>query len=150
MSTAGRLGRSELRVLGAAHTLEQLEALGRAAPPPAECPVDADCAVLFTSGATGPAKGVVYTHRQAAAQLEVVRSAYALTAGDRFVAAFAPFAILGPALGIASAVPDVDVTAPASLPTTWSTAALRRARRIPARPRPLSATTTTAPARHSA
>ncbi len=71
--------------------------------------------MLFTSGATGPAKGVVYTHRQAAAQLEVVRSAYALTADDRFVAAFAPFAILGPALGIGSAVPDVDVTAPGSL-----------------------------------
>src|SRR3954469_123457 len=112
---AGRWGRSELRVLRAAHTLGQLETLGRAAPVPAECPVDADCAVLFTSGATGPAKGVVYTHRQAAAQLEVVRSTYALTADDRFVAAFAPFAILGPALGIASAVPDVDVTAPGSL-----------------------------------
>ena len=39
---------------------------------------------------------------------------------------------------------------PVALPTTWSTAALRRARRIPARPRPLSATTATAPARHSA
>src|SRR4051794_18885872 len=45
----GRQGRSALRVLRA-DTLEQLEALGRAAPPPAECPVDADCAVLFTSG----------------------------------------------------------------------------------------------------
>ncbi len=112
---AGRLGRKALRVLRAASTLDELEALGRSAPPPGECPLDADCAVLFTSGATGPAKGVVYTHRQAAAQLEVVRSAYALTAADRFVAAFAPFAILGPALGIASAVPDVDVTAPASL-----------------------------------
>ena len=31
------------------------------------------------------------------------------------MAAFAPFAILGPALGIGSAVPDVDVTAPGSL-----------------------------------
>src|SRR3954447_26466192 len=111
----GRQGRSALRVLRAAHSLDQLETLGRSAPTPAECAVDADCAVLFTSGATGPAKGVVYTHRQAAAQLEVVRSTYALTAGDRFVAAFAPFAILGPALGIGSAVPDVDVTAPGSL-----------------------------------
>jgi acyl-coenzyme A synthetase/AMP-(fatty) acid ligase len=82
---------------------------------PEEPPLDADCAVLFTSGATGPAKGVVYTHRQAAAQLELVRSAYGLGADDRFVAAFAPFAILGPALGIGSAVPDVDVTAPGSL-----------------------------------
>ncbi|MGR7027059.1 alpha/beta fold hydrolase [Geodermatophilus sp. URMC 62] len=103
---------------GAAHTLDELETLGRSAPAPAEPPVDDDCAVLFTSGATGPAKGVVYTHRQAGAQLELVRSTYGLTAGDRFVAAFAPFAILGPALGIGSAVPDVDVTAPGSLTAT--------------------------------
>ncbi|MGY1624389.1 alpha/beta fold hydrolase [Geodermatophilus sp. SYSU D00965] len=108
-------GPAPLRALGAAHTLAGLEALGRTAPAPAEAPLDADCAVLFTSGATGPAKGVVYTHRQAAAQLDLVRCAYGLTAEDRFVAAFAPFAILGPALGIGSAVPDVDVTAPASL-----------------------------------
>ena len=30
---------------------------------------DAECAVVFTSGATGPAKGVVYRHRQVRAQL---------------------------------------------------------------------------------
>ncbi|MGY1643106.1 alpha/beta fold hydrolase [Geodermatophilus sp. SYSU D00703] len=108
-------GPTPLRALGAAHTLAALERLGRSAPAPAEAPLDADCAVLFTSGATGPAKGVVYTHRQAAAQLELVRSTYGLTAEDRFVAAFAPFAILGPGLGVASAVPDVDVTAPGSL-----------------------------------
>jgi olefin beta-lactone synthetase len=108
---AGRPGRAS----GATHTLDELETLGRSSPAPAEPPLDADCAVLFTSGATGPAKGVVYTHRQAAAQLELVRSTYGLTADDRFVAAFAPFAILGPALGIGSAVPDVDVTAPGSL-----------------------------------
>lgn len=112
---AGPGGRTALRGLGAQYTLADLEALGRSAPAPAEPPLDADCAVLFTSGATGPAKGVVYTHRQAAAQLELVRSTYGLTADDRFVAAFAPFAILGPALGIGSAVPDVDVTAPGSL-----------------------------------
>ncbi|MGY1680435.1 alpha/beta fold hydrolase [Geodermatophilus sp. SYSU D01176] len=111
---AGPAGRAR-RGPGATHALADLEALGRSAPAPAEPPLDADCAVLFTSGATGPAKGVVYTHRQAAAQLELVRSAYGLTAEDRFVAAFAPFAILGPALGIGSAVPDVDVTAPGSL-----------------------------------
>jgi olefin beta-lactone synthetase len=112
---AGRAGRTTLAALGAARTLDEVAAVGRSAPAPAECPVDADCAVLFTSGATGPAKGVVYTHRQAAAQLDQVRTTYGLTAGDRFVAAFAPFAILGPGLGIASAVPDVDVTAPGSL-----------------------------------
>ena len=112
---AGAPGRAARRALGATAALDELEVLGRTAPAPADAPVDADCAVLFTSGATGPAKGVVYTHRQAAAQLELVRATYGLTDGDRLVAAFAPFAILGPALGIGSAVPDVDVAAPGSL-----------------------------------
>ncbi|MGY1663837.1 alpha/beta fold hydrolase [Geodermatophilus sp. SYSU D00705] len=115
---AGAPGPAVRRALGATTTLEDLEALGRTAPAPAPAPLDADCAVLFTSGATGPAKGVVYTHRQAAAQLELVRSTYGLTPRDRLVAAFAPFALLGPALGIGSAVPDVDVTAPGSLTAT--------------------------------
>jgi acyl-coenzyme A synthetase/AMP-(fatty) acid ligase/pimeloyl-ACP methyl ester carboxylesterase len=101
------------RALGARHTLAGLETSG--APTAPVTTTDGDCAVLFTSGATGPAKGVVYTRRQALAQLELVRSAYRLTAADRLVAAFAPFAILGPALGIGSAVPAIDVTAPGSL-----------------------------------
>ncbi|HYN94553.1 MAG TPA: alpha/beta fold hydrolase, partial [Pilimelia sp.] len=112
---AGAPGRAARRALGATAALDELEVLGRTAPAPADAPVDADCAVLFTSGAPGPAKGVVYTHRQAAAQLELVQATYGLTDRDRLVAAFAPFAILGPALGIGSAVPDVDVTAPGSL-----------------------------------
>ncbi len=76
---------------------------------------DDECAVIFTSGATGPAKGVVYRHRQVRAQLAALRSTYGITSDDRLVAAFAPFALYGPLLGIASAVPDVDVTAPAGL-----------------------------------
>jgi acyl-coenzyme A synthetase/AMP-(fatty) acid ligase len=80
--------------------------------------VDHDCAVVFTSGATGPAKGVVYRHRQVLAQLDLLESTYKLSPEDRLVAAFAPFALLGPALGIGSAVPDIDVTAPASLTAT--------------------------------
>ena len=45
----------------------------------------------------------------------MLRSTYGLTAEDRLVAAFAPFALYGPALGLASAVPDMDVTAPGTL-----------------------------------
>ncbi len=72
-------------------------------------------AVLFTSGATGPAKGVRYRHRQLAAQRDALAATYSIGPDDRFVAAFAPFALYGPALGIASAVPDVDVTRPGAL-----------------------------------
>ncbi|KGH47514.1 hydrolase [Modestobacter caceresii] len=103
------------RALGVAHTLEELERAGSTAPLPAEADLDTDCAVLFTSGATGPAKGVVYTRRQALAQLDLVGATYGLSPDDRLVAGFAPFALFGPALGIGSAVPDVDVTAPGSL-----------------------------------
>ncbi len=105
------------RALGAEHDLTQLATLGRTTPSAVcvDVAVDDDCAVVFTSGATGPAKGVVYTHRQVLAQLELVGSTYGLTRDDRLVAAFAPFALLGPALGIGSSVPDIDVTAPGTL-----------------------------------
>jgi acyl-coenzyme A synthetase/AMP-(fatty) acid ligase/pimeloyl-ACP methyl ester carboxylesterase len=103
------------RTLGVEHTLDELAELGRSAPVPPSPTPDQECAVLFTSGSTGPAKGVVYRHAHASAQLELIRATYDLTADDRLVAAFAPFALLGPALGIGSTVPDIDVTAPATL-----------------------------------
>ena len=71
--------------------------------------------VVFTSGATGPAKGVVYRHHQLRAQLEMVRTLCGVTASDRLVAAFAPFALYGPALGIGAVVPEMDVTKPGTL-----------------------------------
>jgi olefin beta-lactone synthetase len=76
---------------------------------------DALAAVAFTSGATGPAKGVLYDQRAMAAQYTAVRECYAIGPADRLVAAFAPFALYGPALGIPVAVPDCDITKPASL-----------------------------------
>ncbi len=95
--------------------LPGLEALGARSPIPAAPSSEQDCAVVFTSGATGPAKGVVYRHRQVVTQIELLRSTYDLTRDDRLVAAFAPFALLGPALGIGSVVPAIDVTAPGTL-----------------------------------
>ena len=82
---------------------------------PSEPTADPEAAVLFTSGATGPPKGVVYRHSQLRAQLELVRAVCGITPKDRLVAAFAPFALYGPALGIGAAVPRMDVTRPATL-----------------------------------
>ena len=66
----------------------------------------AEAAVLFTSGATGPPKGVVYRHAPAAGSARPGRvPSAAVTPDDRLVAAFAPFALYGPALGIGAAVP---------------------------------------------
>ncbi len=112
---AGPMNRAGVRALGARRTLADVARLGRSSSARPEPSPDTECAVVFTSGATGPPKGVVYRHHQVQAQLELLRSTYALTDDDRFVAAFAPFALLGPALGIGSATPDVDITAPQTL-----------------------------------
>ncbi len=108
-------GDARTRLLGADLTTDGLAAVGRHCPAPPEPPLDAECAVVFTSGSTGPAKGVVYRHAQVVAQLDLIRSTYAITPDDRLVAAFAPFALLGPGLGVATSVPDIDVTRPQEL-----------------------------------
>lgn len=73
---------------------------------------------MFTSGATGPAKGVRYTHRQLCHQRDALQDLYAITEEDSLVAAFAPFAVFGPALGITTGLVDADVSAPATLTAT--------------------------------
>jgi olefin beta-lactone synthetase len=72
-------------------------------------------AILFTSGSTGVAKGVVYTHGIFAAQVEILRKLYGIEAGEIDLATFPLFALFGPALGMTAIVPDMDPTRPGSV-----------------------------------
>ncbi|MDD9206236.1 AMP-binding protein, partial [Georgenia sp. 10Sc9-8] len=120
--SAGPSGRRDLRqrALGAGTTLRTLLGTGaERAHHGARLPVppgpEDDAAILFTSGSTGPAKGVAYTHRGIAAMRDAVAATYGLGPDRSLVAGFAPFALLATALGATSSVPDMDVTAPATL-----------------------------------
>jgi len=103
------------RTLGADALLRDLIPLGAATELPAMPSADDEAVVVFTSGATGPAKGVVYRHAALEAQRDALRSLYSIEADDALVAAFPPWAVLGPALSIATAVPDMDPTSPGTL-----------------------------------
>ena len=81
---------------------------------PAPAP-DADAAILFTSGSTGPAKGVRYTHADISALAAVLTTTFDVTEGTGLVAGFPPFALLGPAIGATSVTPDMSVTKPKTL-----------------------------------
>jgi acyl-CoA synthetase (AMP-forming)/AMP-acid ligase II len=73
---------------------------------------DAMSAILFTSGSTGTPKGVVYSHKMFEAQITALKEDYAIKPGERDLATFPLFSLFGPALGMASIVPDMDASKP--------------------------------------
>jgi acyl-CoA synthetase (AMP-forming)/AMP-acid ligase II len=96
---------------------------------PAEVQLHPDdvAALVHTSGSTGPAKAVRYTHGALAAQRHALRSTLTLSDDDAFTTSFGPFMLLAPSLGITSVRPDFPVDDAASLGFDPLAAALTRA-----------------------
>jgi acyl-CoA synthetase (AMP-forming)/AMP-acid ligase II len=105
----------------AATTLDEVRQAGREAlenrpdSALASDPLAADelAAILFTSGSTGPPKGVVYTQAIFNAQVEQIRKIFAIEPGEVDLCTFPLFALFAPALGMTAIVPDMDPTRPA-------------------------------------
>lgn len=95
-------------------TLAEIERAGQGAGPQlADTQRNDVAALLFTSGSTGPPKGVVYRHRHLVAQIDMLREALDVEAGGINLPTFPPFALFDPALGLTSIIPDMDPTRPA-------------------------------------
>lgn len=72
-------------------------------------------AIIFTTGSTGPPKGVQYTHGIFHAQLGLIRDYYEIGPGDVDQPGFPLFALFATALGAKAVIPDMDPTRPAKV-----------------------------------
>ena len=70
-------------------------------------------AIVFTTGSTGPPKGVRYEHGVFAAQLRLIRDYYAISSEEVDQPAFPLFALFSTALGACVVLPDMDAARPA-------------------------------------
>jgi len=92
-----------------------LEGSRPGAGPPPEPPAEptATAAIAFTSGSTGPPKGVEYLTSHFLAQIELIRGLYDVRDSEVSLSTFPPFALFGPALGLTTVIPRMNPSRPA-------------------------------------
>ena len=93
-------------------TLDKLRGRKVTGSNPAPTHADDTAAILFTSGATGVPKGVVFQHRVFVGQTEMIRDAYDIQPGEIDVPCFALFALFSVAMGVTIVLPDIDFSKP--------------------------------------
>lgn len=79
---------------------------------PAEMKPTDRVGIFFTSGSTGPPKGVVYEHSMFDAQVNFLNKHFGYRPEDVDLATFPLFSLFDSALGITSVIPEMDATKP--------------------------------------
>jgi len=82
---------------------------------PAATRGDDPAAIIFTSGATGLPKGVLYHHRTFSKQVDEIRDFYNIQPGGIDVPAFPLFGLFNAAMGVTTVIPDMDPAHPAKV-----------------------------------
>jgi len=76
---------------------------------------DDAAAILFTSGSTGPAKGVLYTHGIFNHQVRVLQEQFDIQDDEIDLPTFPLFGLFSSGLGVTSIIPEMDATQPAKV-----------------------------------
>lgn len=74
-----------------------------------------EAAIIFTTGSTGPPKGVLYRHRNFIEQAQQIRDYFKLKPGATDVSGFPLFALFNSAMGTTTVFPEMDATRPAEI-----------------------------------
>jgi acyl-CoA synthetase (AMP-forming)/AMP-acid ligase II len=96
-------------------TLNQIRQRGGDDLQPTRVEPDDPAAILFTSGSTGPSKGVLYSHRMFYQQVELLRRLFHIEKGEMDLPTFPLFALFGVALGMTCVIPDMNPARPAEV-----------------------------------
>ncbi len=96
-------------------TLEQLSGTPASRYQPPALTLDSPAAVIFTTGSTGPPKGVQYTHRTFNSQIDQLVEHYQIQPGGKDLSGFPLFGLFNAVMGTTTVIPDMDPTRPADV-----------------------------------
>lgn len=96
-------------------TLDQLRGGPWSGPEMVPTAADDPAAIIFTTGSTGPPKGVLYRHGNFDAQVTEIRDFYGIEPGGIDLPGFPLFGLFNCAMGTTTVIPDMDPSRPAQV-----------------------------------
>ena len=98
-----------------APTFKELERTPSALYVPPAIEMSSPAAIIFTTGSTGPPKGVLYTHRTFNSQIDQLVEHYGIEPGGTDLSGFPLFGLFNAVMGTTTIIPDMDPTRPADV-----------------------------------